>query len=93
MFLLSSFTLFLCIVPSRVDRAVTRVYRLALQGFTNPCLVSSCAAFIEMLDRDSCLLRIDVQAANRIARYGTISSSTTDKNREKKDALHNTKIG
>ena len=55
--------------PSRVDRAVSRVYRLALQDFNNSRLVSSCAAFIEMLDRDSRLLRVDVQAAVRIARY------------------------
>ena len=54
----------------RIDRAVSHVYRLALQDFTNPHLTSSCAAFIEMVDRDSTLLRVDVQAALRIARHG-----------------------
>ena len=36
----------------------------------NSKLSSSCAAFIEMLDRDSTLLRVDTQAALHIARYG-----------------------
>ena len=54
----------------RIDRAVSRVYRLAMQDFTNPRLASSCAAFIEMVDRDSTLLRVDLQAALRIARHG-----------------------
>ena len=54
---------------TRVDRAVSRVYRLALQDFTNSRLTSSCAAFMEMLERDSRLLRIDVQAALRITKY------------------------
>ena len=48
----------------RIDHVVSHVYRLALLDFTN-----SCAAFIEMLDRDSTLLRVDTQAALRIVRY------------------------
>lgn len=48
---------------------MVHVYRLALLDFTNSKLTSSCAAFIEMLDRDSTLLRVDTQAAQRIARY------------------------
>ena len=53
----------------RIDHVVSHVYRLALLDFTNSKLSSSCAAFIEMLDRDSTLLRVDTQAALRIARY------------------------
>ena len=48
---------------------MSHVYRLALLDFTNSKLSSSCAAFIEMLDRDSTLLRVDTQAALRIVRY------------------------
>ena len=53
----------------RIDHVVSHVYRLALLDFTNSKLSSSCAAFIEMLDRDSTLLRVDTQAALRIVRY------------------------
>lgn len=53
----------------RIDHVVSHVYRLALLDFTNSKLTSSCAAFLEMLDRDSTLLRVDTQAALRIARY------------------------
>ena len=63
----------------RVDHAVSRVYRLALHNFTNDRVVSSCAAFIEMLDRDSRLLRIDSQAAARIARYSPCSPSDSER--------------
>ena len=55
----------------RIDRAVCKVYRLAMQDFTDTRLVSSCVAFLEMVDRDSRLLRVDVQAAGRIARHCT----------------------
>ena len=54
----------------RIDRAVARVYRLAMQELGNTKLAASCAAFVEMLDRDSTLLRVDTQAALRIARHG-----------------------
>ena len=53
----------------RIDHVVSHVYRLALLDFTNSKLSSSCAAFIEMLDRDSTLLRVDTQAALRVVRY------------------------
>lgn len=46
-----------------------RVYRLALYDFSNSRLGSSCAALMEMLGRDSTPLRIDLQCANRIAKY------------------------
>ena len=59
----------MCNYACRIDHVVSHVYRLALLDFTNSKLSSSCAAFIEMLDRDSTLLRVDLQAANRIARY------------------------
>ena len=55
---------------NRIDRAVSHVYRLALHNFTHSKLTSSCAAFVEMVDRDSTVLRVDVQAALRIARHG-----------------------
>ena len=48
---------------------VSHVYRLALLDFTNSKLSTLCAAFVEMLDRDSTLLRVDTQAALPIARY------------------------
>ena len=60
----------------RIDRAVSRVYRLAMQDFTNTRLVSSCVAFLEMVDRDSRLLRVDTQAAVRIACH-TLSPSSS----------------
>ena len=53
----------------RLDRAASRVYRLAMLDFTNSRLVSSCVAFTEMCERDSTLLRVDSQAAIRMARY------------------------
>lgn len=55
----------------RIDHAIARVYRLVMLNFTNSKLSSSSAAFIEMLDRDSALLRVDTQAALRIAKYGS----------------------
>ena len=56
----------LSLSPLRVDKAVSKVYRLAMSDFTNSCLVSSCVAFTEMLSRDSTHLRIDTQSAIRI---------------------------
>ena len=47
-----------------------KVYRLAMKDFTNSRLSSSCAALMEMLGRDSTSFRIDLQCANRIAKYG-----------------------
>ena len=59
-------SLSLSLSPLRVDKAVSKVYRLAMSDFTNSCLVSSCVAFTEMLSRDSTHLRIDTQSAIRI---------------------------
>ena len=56
---------------TRIDRAMARVYRLTMLDFTNSKLSSSSAAFIEMLDRDSTLLRVDTQVALRIAKHGS----------------------
>ena len=53
----------------RIDHLIPHVYRLALLDFTNSRLGSSCAALMEMLGRDSTTLRIDLQCANRIAKY------------------------
>ena len=61
-----SLSLSLSLSPLRVDKAVSKVYRLAMSDFTNSCLVSSCVAFTEMLSRDSTHLRIDTQSAIRI---------------------------
>lgn len=41
-----------------------------MHDFSNLRLGSSCAALSEMLGRDSTPLRIDLQCANRIAKYG-----------------------
>lgn len=58
-------------LPScRIDRLMLKVYRLAMRDFTNSRLGSSCAALMEMLGRDSTSFRIDLQCANRIAKYG-----------------------
>ncbi|XP_064396222.1 spatacsin-like isoform X6 [Halichondria panicea] len=58
----------------RLDRASSRVYRLAMLDFTNSRLISSCVAFMEMCERDSTHLRVDSQAALRMARYSSDSS-------------------
>lgn len=63
----------------RIDRLMLKVYRLALSDFTNSRLGSSCAALMEMLGRDSTLFRIDLQCANRIAKYGDGKQPKGDK--------------
>ena len=49
---------------------MVKVYRLAMRDFTSSRLGSSCAALMEMLGRDSTHLRIDLQCANRMVKYG-----------------------
>ena len=82
----------------RVDRAVTRVYQLAIADFTNSKLTASCAAFVEMLSRDSTLLRVDTQTASRLLLYqeflqknGDVSSKEGE--REQHRLASKTKIG
>ena len=53
----------------RIDKAIAKVYRIAICDFSNSRLISSCVAFIEMLSRDSANLRLDTQAAMRICNY------------------------
>jgi spatacsin len=53
----------------RIGKVISKVYRLSLSDFTNSHLISSCAAFLEMLSRDSTHLRIDTQSAVRIYEY------------------------
>jgi spatacsin len=74
----------------RIDRAVCRVYRLAMQDFANHRLVSSCAAFLEMVDRESRLLRVDIQAAVRMARYSSLSPPEAEKLYHRSRALEET---
>ena len=61
----------------RIDKAVRKVYELAMGDFNNSCLVSSCVSFTEMLSRDSTTLRIDTQAAIRIYNYRTSTETGT----------------
>lgn len=54
---------------NRINRLMSRVYRLAMGDFSNLRLGASCAALMEMLGRDSTSFRVDLQCANRIAKY------------------------
>ncbi|XP_019859323.1 PREDICTED: spatacsin-like [Amphimedon queenslandica] len=64
-------------INKRIDKAVRKVYQLAMADFNNSCLVSSCVSFTEMLSRDSTTLRIDTQAAIRIFNYRTSTETGT----------------
>lgn len=48
---------------------MSRVFQIALHDFSNSQLLASCAALMEMLGRDSTSFRIDLQCAQRIAKY------------------------
>ena len=73
----------------RVDRAVTRVYQLALTNFTDPKLIASCAAFIEMLSRDSTLLRVDTQTAARLLLHQeSLQANSSVSSREEESDEH-----
>ena len=48
------------------------MYRLALHDFNNGRLAASCAAFLEMVGRDSTCLRVDLQIAARIAKFNCV---------------------
>ena len=54
----------------RVSRAVCKVYSLAFLHLNEVKIGVSCAAFLEMLGRDSSSMRIDLEAARRIEMYG-----------------------
>lgn len=71
----------------RIDRAVSKVYSLALSDFTNSKLVASCVAFLEMLGRDSTSLRVDTQSAQRI-----LSSLTNQESKGEETATERSEI-
>ena len=82
----------------RIDRAVSKVYSLALSDFTNFKLVASCVAFLEMLGRDSTGLRVDSQSAQRILSSLTKQESkgeetATDRSEIMNAKFHKRKIG
>ena len=48
---------------------MAKLYQIAFCDFSNMHLGASCAALMEMLGRDSSSFRIDLQCAERIAKF------------------------
>eukprot|EP00731_Ephydatia_muelleri_P024048 Em0016g319a len=71
------------------QQMVSSVYCLALQSFTDAKVTASCAALLEMLDRDSTLLRVDVQVACRIFKHRHIEANLRLSETEKRNRIAN----
>eukprot|EP00731_Ephydatia_muelleri_P024068 Em0016g339a len=74
---------------ARINKMVSSVYCLALQSFTDAKVTASCAALLEMLDRDSTLLRVDVQVACRIFKHRHIEANLRLSETEKRNRIAN----
>eukprot|EP00731_Ephydatia_muelleri_P024075 Em0016g346a len=73
----------------KINKMVSSVYCLALQSFTDAKVTASCAALLEMLDRDSTLLRVDVQVACRIFKHRHIEANLRLSETEKRNRIAN----
>ena len=53
----------------RINKGVSKAYKMAMNNFTNTSLTSSCIIFTELLSRDSITLRVHLSAAHRLLKY------------------------
>ena len=53
----------------RINKGVSKAYKMAMTDFTNTSLTSSCIIFTELLSQDSTKLRVHLSTARRLLQH------------------------